>query len=792
MLGRILILFFSICFCISSNAQTEDRAPVQVGPVQVYGQEKVGVVLSGGGASGLSHIGVLKALEENHIPIDYICGTSMGALVACMYAQGLTPVEMQNLVESEEFMSWATGIVQPDNIYFFKKKEDDASWVTFKLNVDTTLSNSLPTNVISPVQLDFALMERTAAAAAAANYNFDSLFIPFRCVASDVVAKQSIIFKTGDLGEAVRASMSYPFYLKPISVDGKLLFDGGLYNNFPSNVMYQDFFPDFIIGSNVASEFQNPDEDNLLSQIRAMLTSKSDFNPQCENGIVIEPDADWLGLFAFDNAQRIIDSGYAATIRKIDEIKLNVVRRSDPLQLANDRAAFLAKEPKIIFDSISIEGKGMKRRQVAYVNRLLRHKEKIVPIDKLKPDYFRLAADDKIKSVFPKAHYNKSTGYYSLRLDIRKEKKISTEFGGNISSRPINMGFVGFRYDILSNPSITLSGNAYFGKLYSSAQIRARVDFPFKIPFYLEPIVTWNRWDYFHSSAVYFIDTKPAYLINIDRFAEMDAGFPVHNKGRVVIGSGFAANRNLYYQTDAFTSIDTADKTDFNLLTSHIKYERNTLNRKQFASAGTYLSLEARFVQGEELYDPGTTSPFEHNFRTVHNWMQFRVTYDTYFKERGRWRLGFYAQIVYTTQPFSERPFFHNYTATMLACPAFEPTPESQTYFIPAFRAHQFIGSGLKSIFVIAKNIDFRIEGYLFAPYQKIVENPNHTASYASPPAFNFQYIKTLSSMAMAAAVWTTPLGPVSVSLNYYSPQKQPFSLLFNFGYIIFNRKTLE
>src|ERR1700741_4339534 len=95
--------------------------------------QKVGVVLSGGGSSGLAHIGVLKALEENNIPIDYICGTSMGALVGCLYAQGLTPTEIETLVKSDEFLSWATGVVRPDNIYYFKKKEDDASWVTFKL-----------------------------------------------------------------------------------------------------------------------------------------------------------------------------------------------------------------------------------------------------------------------------------------------------------------------------------------------------------------------------------------------------------------------------------------------------------------------------------------------------------------------------------------------------------------------------------------------------------------------------------------------------------------------------------
>ena len=791
MFRSINILFLLIFGASFVAAQTTERFPEQVGPIQ-YNTEKVGVVLSGGGAAGLAHIGVLKSLEENNIPIDYICGTSMGALVACMYTMGFTPFEMEKLVRSEEFISWSTGVTQPNNIYYFKKKEDNASWITFKLNFDTTFSNNLPTNMISPVQLDFALMENTAAAAAAANYNFDSLFIPFRCLASDISAKKSIVFKSGDLGEAVRASMSYPFYLKPVRINETLLYDGGLYNNFPANIMYQDFFPDFIIGSNVASEFQNPEEDDLISQIRAMLTSKSDFNPLCENGIIIEPNANWVGLFEFENGQRIIDSGYVASARKIEEIKLNIKRRTNAEQLAKARSEFIAKQPKVVFDSIAIQGKGLKKGQISYISRLLTQNEKLIPIEQIKPFYFRLAADDKIKSVFPKSFYNKKTGFFTLQLDIKKEKKISTEFGGNISNRPINMGYIGMHYNVLSNPSIDFSGNAYFGKLYNSGKIKMRVDFPFKFPFFIEPIVTWNRWDFFKSSANYFIDTKPAFLINIDRFAELTAGFPIRNKGRIVIGSGFTSNRNLYYQTNTFTSTDTTDRTDFNSLSSYFLFERNTLNRKQFASAGTYFAIRGRFIQGEEFYTPGSTSVFENNFRSIHNWLQFRLTYDTYFKERGKWRLGFYGELAYSTQPISKQPFFHNYTSTMMNCLAFEPTPESKTFFIPAFRAHQFAAAGVKSILIISKNIEWRMEGFLFAPYQKIIENPNYTVSYASPPAFNFQYIKTLSSIAMTAFVYTSPIGTFSASLNYYSPQKQPFSLLFSFGFLIFNRKALD
>ena len=370
------IITVLILLLVGTCAHAQPQPPV------VYGkQDKVGVVLSGGGASGMAHIGVLKALEENQIPIDNICGTSSGALIGAMYAMGYSPWEIEQLVKTEDFKSWATGVIQPQYVYYFKKKEDNASWLSFKMSLDTSLITSLPTNVLSPIPMDFALMERTSAASAAANYKFDSLFIPFRCVASDVASKESVVFRNGDLGQAVRASMSYPFYLKPIAVNGRLLFDGGLYNNFPSNIMYTDFFPDFIIGSNVATAFANPEEDNLISQIRAMLTSKTDFTPQCENGIVIEPNADWVGLFDFENAQAVIDSGYTATMRQIEEIKLHVTRRVAPDDLKRRRENFKKKLPPLVFGNLIIEGDKLTRAQVNYTSTILRKKKKRIPLN---------------------------------------------------------------------------------------------------------------------------------------------------------------------------------------------------------------------------------------------------------------------------------------------------------------------------------------------------------------------------------------------------------------------------
>ncbi|MGZ6540069.1 MAG: patatin-like phospholipase family protein, partial [Bacteroidia bacterium] len=408
--------------------------------------QKVGVVLSGGGASGIAHIGVLKALEKNHIPIDYITGTSMGALIGALYAIGYSPDQIEALVKTERFKNWSEGVVDQKYAYYFKRTDDNASWLTFKLSLDSAFVSTLPTNLISPVAMDFGMMELAGGAAAAANYNFDSLFVPYRCVASDIEKKESVIFRKGDLAESVRASMSYPFYIRPITVDGKLLFDGGLYNNFPSNVMYDDFYPDFMIGSNVSGNNPPPDEDNLLSQIKTMLQSKSNYNILCEGGVIIEPKTN-VGLFNFSDVQPLIDSGYASAMRQMDFIKQYVSRRVDSTELSIRRSNFKSAQPKIVFDNIYVEG--LTKNQADYAEKVLRHKNKQVNLEDMKEGYFRLAADDKIKSIFPKIKYNPKSGYYDLYLRVKKERNLITDVGGNFSNRPISQGYIGLQYNYL-------------------------------------------------------------------------------------------------------------------------------------------------------------------------------------------------------------------------------------------------------------------------------------------------------------------------------------------------------
>ncbi|HYC29947.1 MAG TPA: patatin-like phospholipase family protein, partial [Chitinophagaceae bacterium] len=190
--------------------------------------QKVGLVLSGGGASGLCHIGTIKALEENHIPIDYVVGTSIGGLIGAYYATGYSPREIEDIVKTYFFQSITRGDVPVRYEYMIKKRDDFAAWLTMKYNFRDNYLKNLPTNVVNSVPIDYYLMETFTGVSNKVRGNFDSLFVPFRCLAADVANKKTVVFRSGDLPSAIRAGMSYPFYLRPITIDGKLLFDGGL------------------------------------------------------------------------------------------------------------------------------------------------------------------------------------------------------------------------------------------------------------------------------------------------------------------------------------------------------------------------------------------------------------------------------------------------------------------------------------------------------------------------------------------------------------------------------------
>ena len=184
-------------------------------PVHSAAQEQtVGLVLSGGGAKGAAHLGVIKALEENEIPIDYIAGTSIGAIVGSLYAIGYTPDEMLRLFLSDEFGYWQSGRVEDEYVYYFKQPDPSPDFMRFAVNLSDSLQiipNLLPQSLINPIQMNQAFMALYAPSTAKSGWDFDHLFVPFRCVSSDIYHKKAVVWRNGDLSQAVRASMTFPF-----------------------------------------------------------------------------------------------------------------------------------------------------------------------------------------------------------------------------------------------------------------------------------------------------------------------------------------------------------------------------------------------------------------------------------------------------------------------------------------------------------------------------------------------------------------------------------------------------
>jgi NTE family protein len=767
----LLTLIATVVYAFSANAQ------------------KVGLVLSGGGAKGVAHIGVIRALEEDGIPIDYITGTSMGAIIGGLYASGYSPDEMEALIASPEFSSWVSGKIDEKYTYFFNKPRPDASWADFRFRIDSLITPSLPSNLVSPVLMDFAFMKIFAGASAAANYNFDSLMVPFRCMASDIARTESIKLSGGDLGSSIRASMTFPFYFKPIRIDGRLLFDGGMYNNFPSDVMFNDFYPDIIIGSQAAANYAEPEADNIISQLQNMLMLKSEYSVMCDNGVLIKPNLKKVSVIDFSYTKEFIDSGYVAAKRALPEIRTFIVGKVSQAGIDAKRAAFNSKKPPLLVGNFYITG--LKSGQFENVNRILRKNLFKLPkpgkqnemgdlsLEKIEPEYFKLISEEKIEHIYPKLHYNREMGLYELLLDVKSQNQLMTSVGGAVTSSAVNELFLKVQYNSWNRNSVRLQANSYFGRFYNSGMIGGRIDFPNRLPFFINAQFIFNKFNYFKTNTYFFEDDDPYFLIERDNFFSIASGFPVTNDGVLAFDFQAGYNRDEYYQTNYYSRTDTLDQTTFQFFSPGVTLEFNNLNRKEYPSSGARLAIESHMVFGREDYRPGSTALTNKELSGKHSWWQAQLTYENYYKRAGRWRFGVFGQVQYSSQNY-----FSNYSSSILSASAFQPIPESIIRFMPQFRANKFLALGSKNIYAFSRNIEWRLEGYLFTPTRGIEQTPvTRLAKTASE-------IKVLP-MATTAAVYFSPVGPISLSLNYFSGENEPWSFFLKFGYLIFNKRPL-
>ncbi|MGD9931460.1 MAG: patatin-like phospholipase family protein [Mangrovibacterium sp.] len=741
--------------------------------------QKVALVLSGGGAKGLAHIGVIRALEENQIPIDYIAGTSMGAIVGGLYAAGFSTDEMEVLFKSEQFKFWATGKIQEEYRYFFRKLEDSPAWLSLDLERrEDKLKLLLPTNLIPEEQMDFAFMELFASTNAVCQYDFDQLFVPFFCIATDVYNNKEVELRSGDLGEAIRASMTFPFYFKPIVIDGALVFDGGIVNNFPVRNALEAFKPDVIIGHKVANNARKPDEDDVMAQLENLIMQKTDYEINPEKGILLETSFNNINLLDFNKIDIIQQAGYDKTQSVIDSIKSRIERRVPLHEVQKKREAFNAQKPELLFQNFQVEGvpDPMQRK---YIIQSLKHRSNIIPLDDLKKEYFKLVADPQLRSIRPISIYNPTNGYFDLHLKVKQEKPVEIKFGGNVSTKPINQGFLSLDYRFFNNRAYTLSSNIYFGRFYSSINLGGRIDFPTKLPFYLSGSLTFNRWDYYSTSNEFFFeDVLPPYIIKDENNLRLEMGFPVGTKGKLMLGTSYSAASDDYYLNEQVKKTDNTDNTLFEAFATSLRFEENSFNYKQFPTEGISSCLGFTFIDGNEDFTPGSITAEQVESHRNHQYYSIKGNFDKYFKITNQFTIGLLAEAGY-----SNKKTFSNYRSTVLNAPGFTPTPYSQTIFTDNFRATKYIASGLKTIVHLSDQLHFRAEGYAFVPMRNILMTEDYLADYNEKTFSSFNF------MGLGGLVYHTGMGPVSLTLNYFESEDTNLFMVFSFGYILFNKR---
>jgi len=743
----------------------------------LYSQD-VGLVLSGGGAKGLAHVGVLKALEENGIPIDYVMGTSMGGVIGGFYASGYSPKEIDSIARSQNFQNWINGHFPDDfNTYYFRSRPSP-QWLEINLGVDSSFDANLRPKLADDLILNFALGEFTAPANEVANEDFADLYVPFTAVGAEIFTQKSVYMDKGNLGQVLRATMSVPYVYKPVKIDGEFIFDGGIYDNFPASRLRNRYNPDVLIGVNVATKIfeEYPEDDKKLisNSLLFMIMDKVNPHDLGDSSVFIEPNTEDITGFDFSKAGAIIDSGYAEAMRMMPEILKKIERRKSSEEFKNSREDFKSGMKPLQFSSF--EYKNLRPGEVRYINKILNPEGKSeLGIEELKRNYYKLVADPYFSSVFPKIAYSKEKQSYTFSLNSEGEQNIRLQIGGNVATSGLSNFHMGAGYDhlnyLLFNHSTTLS----IGQFYKSFQYNLKLQFPFRYQMYLEPFFHYNGWDYLNTGN--FLDNRRVSPINqFDRNYGVIIGAPVFDKMKVEFKSSLLRKVNEFTNRNDYVSSDTLDYDRFYGFHHEISLNYADLNRKLFPTEGIKYGINLSHNYGDELFLPGSTSEINQR-EERHNWFQLEAEIEQYFPLK-------YGSVGYSLSgKASTMEAFSNFRGTILNSPSYLPTFESQGLYLENFRSPTYIAAGLKYQIELFKDFNFRAEGHAFKPLFRWEEIGNQIEQSGLVPDYHFAGMGTL--------FYNSPIGPIGLSAHYYD-DNSPFLLLLNIGYLMYNKKPLE
>jgi NTE family protein len=361
---------------------------------------RIGLVLGGGGARGAAHIGVLRELERLRVPVDAIAGTSMGAIIGGLYASGMTPDELEELVKSLDWFDAFQDTSRREDLTYRRKQDD----VDFPVNFEMGISDGrlqLPRGLIHGQKLGLILRELTLDTAHIAD--FDALPTPFRAVASNLETGESKVISGGDLTLAMRASMSAPGIFAPVVLDGETLVDGGLVGNVPVGVV-KAMNVDVIIAVDVEFPLYRGEEIRSALDITAqMLTilirkeTQRQLAELTERDILIRPELGEFGSTNFAGIVEAIEPGAVATANLVDRLQeLSLDAESYKAYVASRATHIHRQDIEVDFVRISDDGPLSER---VLQSRLVTQPGDVVSTETLADDTTRLYGLDLYEQV---------------------------------------------------------------------------------------------------------------------------------------------------------------------------------------------------------------------------------------------------------------------------------------------------------------------------------------------------------------------------------------------------------
>lgn len=741
--------------------------------------EGVGLVLSGGGAKGLYHIGVLQALEENNVAIDYVAGTSMGSIIAGLYAAGYTPEQMRELAESGAVQQWVSGRIDKKHNRYYREEDTPPSLFTLRFNVgkDSLSYNKqlapngsseptveLPTDFISSAQIDLALNEIFRPATIGAQENFDNLFVPFFCVAADMNARKEVVFRSGDMGEAIRASMSIPFVFKPLRKDDMLLYDGGVFNNFPWRYMHKFYHPSHIIGVKCTSGNKDVTEDsNVIDQALMFIMSHTDYSLPEKGNIFIDRAVD-AGMLDFEKAPEIIRQGYEDTMARMDEILQTIPERRERKVVEARRAEFLAKLPPMNLTRPKFEG--LTRDQEHYVRAVMlarkRDKDTLKTFSEFRTGIFDLLAQRDFTMEYPRFEYDSVNRVYQPHLTLRQYPSLRATIGGTLSSTAYNQVRLGLRYEHISRVGVDAGINLYLGPVYNAGKIGGRVFISPSRPVFFDVnyIFSARNTIYGNFGNLSRVDNTIRKR-HREQFATVSAGTATTT--RSLLQATFNAGQNYYL----FEGED--NPTRFSFLSTRLQFRRSTLDNPVSPVSGTRLDVSGIYVNGHDKWIDEFDYGLIRHFSERREWLGAKISWQHYIPfTASRWfSFGYSVEGVYTNHPQ-----FEDLMATFVSLPQYAPITHSQMMYMPDYHSTRYVAAGLMPTFRLWNHLYLRTSFY--AMYRRAEMGIND----------NMQYIADLS------VIYRTIIGPVSLSVTKYGLKNgNNLYMSINFGYPLFAPK---